>query len=62
MLNITLRALATPSQKDQTNQKNPEKHLEDPPEMHVLQGSYILNDGGTQSRATARTIPNNGSL
>src|SRR6266700_976895 len=41
-------------------QKNPEKHPEDPPEMHALQGSHTSNHGGTQSRATARTTPNNG--
>ena len=28
--------------------------------MHALQGSHISNDSGTQSRATARTTPNNG--
>ena len=53
-------ALAAPSPKDQTNQKNPEKHPEDPPGMHASQGRHASNDGGTQSRATARTTPNNG--
>ena len=28
--------------------------------MHALQGRHRWNDGGTQSRATARPIPNNG--
>ena len=27
--------------------------------MHASQGSYILNDGGMQSRATIRSTPNN---
>jgi len=28
--------------------------------MHILQGRHRWNDGGTQSRVTARPIPNNG--
>jgi len=28
--------------------------------MHASQGRHRWNDGGTQSRATARPIPNNG--
>jgi hypothetical protein len=28
--------------------------------MQALQGSYMLNDGGTQLCVTARTTPNNG--
>ena len=62
-VNICTRgALAAPSPKDQSIQKNPENHLEDPPEMQASQGSHTLNDGSTQSRATARTTPNNGHL
>ena len=48
------------AQKTNPTKKNPEKHLEDPPEIYTSQGSYMSNDGGTQSRATARTTPNNG--
>src|SRR6266704_678429 len=56
----TFGALAAPSPKDQSIQKNPENHPEDSPKMQASQGSHTSYDGGTQSRATARTIPNNG--
>ena len=54
-------ALAAPGlKKTKTNQKNPEKHLENPPEMHASQGRHTSTDGGSHSRATARSTPNNG--
>jgi len=39
--------------------KNPEKHPENPPKMPTSQGRYTSNDGGSYSRATARTTPSN---
>jgi len=56
-------ALAAPGlKKTKTNQKNPKKHLENPPKMHASQGRHTSNDGGLHSRATARTTPSNGPL
>ena len=57
---MRLRSSCCTQPKRPIQQKNPEKHPEDPPEMHASQGSRTSYDGGTQSRATARTTPNNG--
>ena len=54
-------ALAAPGLKrPKPTKKNPEKHLENPPKMPILQGRHISNDGGLYSRATTRTTPSNG--
>jgi hypothetical protein len=50
----------TRPKKTKTNQKNPEKHPENPPEMYASQGRYILNDSGLHLHASTRTIPSNG--
>ena len=52
----------TRPKKTKTNQKNPKKHLENPPEMHISQGRHTLNDGSLHSRVTARTTPSNNPL
>ena len=46
--------------KTKTNQKNSEKHLENPPEMHASQRRHTSSDGGLYSRASTRTTPSNG--
>ena len=54
-------ALAAPGPKrPKPTKKNPEKHPENPPEMPISQGRHMSNDGGSHSRATARTMPSNG--
>jgi len=53
-------ALAAPGLKrPKPTKKNPEKHPENLPEMPVSQGRHTSNDGGSHSRATARTTPSN---
>ena len=50
------------AQKTKTNQKNPKKHLENPPKMYTLQGRHTLNDGGSHLRVSTRTTPSNSPL
>jgi hypothetical protein len=54
-------ALAAPGLKrPKPTKKNPKKHLENPPEMYTSQGRHTSTDGGSHSRVTARSTPNNG--
>ena len=56
-------ALAAPGLKRlKPTKKTPKKHLENPPKMPTSQGRHTLNDGGSHSRATARTTPSNSPL
>ena len=52
----------TQPKKTKNNQKNPEKHLENPPKIYISQGRHILNDGGSHSRASTRTTSSNSPL
>jgi hypothetical protein len=56
-------ALAAPGLKrPKPTKKNSKKHPENPPKMHASQGRHTSTDGGSHSRATARSTPNNGPL
>ena len=59
---MELELLLHPAQKDQNQPKNPEKHLENPPKMHISQERHTLNDGGSHLRASTRTTPSNSPL
>jgi len=56
-------ALAVPGPKRlKLTKKNPKKHLENPPKIYASQGRHTSTDGGSHSRVTARSTPNNGPL
>ena len=52
----------TRPKKTKTNQKNPEKHLDNPPKIYASQGRHMSSDGGTYPRVTVRPIPSNSPL
>src|ERR1700729_2234100 len=56
---ILRSSCCTRPKKTKTNQKNPEKHQENPPKMHASQGRHMSSDGGSHSRASTRTTPSN---